>query len=128
MEVCRRVSAVSKALVLIVEDEPLLRLHAVALVEEFGFDTLQAGTADEAILLLETDARIRAVFTDIDLPGSMDGLRLARAVRDRWPPVELILTSGHFKITPADLPERGQFLSKPYSDEQLRHAFDAVHL
>ncbi|HEX4511654.1 MAG TPA: response regulator [Burkholderiaceae bacterium] len=109
----------SKPLVLVVEDEPLLRLHAVSLLEDAGFDTLQAGSADEAIALLEKDANIQIVFTDIDLPGGMDGMKLAAAVRDRWPPVELVLTSGHIKVRDADLPARGHFLSKPYDAERL---------
>ena len=71
---------------LIVEYEFLLRMHAVSLLEEAGFDTLEAGSADEAIALLESRKDIRIVFTDINLPGSMDGLRLAHAIRHRWPP------------------------------------------
>ncbi len=109
----------SKPLVLIVEDEPLLRIHAATLIEEAGFATLEAGSADEAIKFLETDARIQIVFTDIDLPGGMDGIRLAAAIRHRWPPIELVLTSGHVKVSDADLPERGHFFSKPYDAGQL---------
>ena len=111
--------------VLIVEDEPLLRLNAASMIEEAGFDTLEARSADEAIALLETDSRIGIVFADIDLPGSMDGLRLAVAVRDRWPPVELLLTSGHVVVNDDDLPDRGHFLPKPYSAAQLVHALQA---
>ena len=109
----------SKPLVLVVEDEPLLRLHAVTLIEEAGFETCEAGSADEAIALLESETRIRIVFSDIDLPGDMDGLRMAAAIRDRWPPVELILTSGHVVVNSADLPERGHFFSKPYDSAKL---------
>lgn len=82
----------SKPVVLIVEDEPLLRMHAASLIEDAGFGTLEARSAEEAISLLETRLDIQIVFTDIDLPGEMDGLRLAAAIRDRWPPVELVLT------------------------------------
>ena len=110
---------VSKPLVMIVEDEPLLRLHAVSLIEDAGFETVSAASADEAIALLETNGHIRIVFSDIDLPGGMDGMRLAAAIRDRWPPVELILTSGHIKVAHADLPARGHFFSKPYDAVQL---------
>jgi CheY-like chemotaxis protein len=109
----------SKALVLVVEDELLLRTHAVALIEEAGFDTLEAGSAKEAIALLETDERIRIVFTDINLPNGMDGLRLAAAIRERWPPVELVLTSGHLRVSAEDIPARGCFLPKPYNPQQL---------
>jgi len=115
----------SKPLVLVVEDEPLLRLHAVSLIEDAGFATCEAGSADEAIALLESDGRIRIVFSDIDLPGDMDGLRLAAAIRDRWPPVELILTSGHITVDPADLPERGHFFSKPYDAAKLVDTLNA---
>jgi CheY-like chemotaxis protein len=106
-------------LVLVVEDEFLLRMHAVSLLQEAGFDTLEAGSADEAITLLETRRDIRIVFTDINLPGSMDGLRLAHAIRHRWPPIELVLTSGHIRVGKEDMPERGLFLAKPYEATEL---------
>jgi CheY-like chemotaxis protein len=112
----------SQPVVLVVEDEPLLRLHAVALVEEQGFDAIEARSAEEALDLLIERPDICIVFTDIDLPGGMDGVRLAAAVRDRWPPVELILTSGHVNVRDEDLPERGHFLSKPYDSRQLARA------
>ncbi len=94
-------------------------MHAASIIEDAGFATLEAACADEAISLLEKNPLIRVVFTDIDMPGSMDGLRLAAAVRDRWPPVELILTSGQVKVSEADLPARGHFFSKPYDAGQL---------
>ena len=106
-------------LVLVVEDEFLLRMHAVSLLEEAGFDTLEAGSADEAIALLESRKDIRIVFTDINLPGSMDGLRLAHAIRHRWPPIELLLTSGHTRVGDDDMPDRGLFLGKPYDGGEL---------
>ena len=109
----------SVPLVLVVEDEPLLLMHAVSLLEEAGFDTLEAGNADEAIALLETRSDIRIVFTDINLPGSLDGLRLAHAIRHRWPPIELLLTSGHTPVADEDMPERGLFLAKPYDQDEL---------
>jgi CheY-like chemotaxis protein len=71
--------------ILVVEDELLLRLMAVDIVETAGFEALSAGTADEALAILEARADVRLVFTDVQMPGSMDGLRLAHAVRDRWP-------------------------------------------
>ncbi len=119
-------SVSSRPLVLVVEDEPLLRLHAVSLIEDAGFDTVQAGSAAEAIALLESNASIKIVFTDIDLPGDMDGLLLAAAIRHRWPPVELVLTSGHIKVGDADLPARGHFLSKPYDGERLIHTLESL--
>lgn len=105
--------------VLVVEDEPLLRMMAVDLVEEAGFVPLEAGDADTAIAILQERADIRIVFTDIDLPGTLDGLKLAAAIRDRWPPVEIILTSGHLKPPAADLPARSVFYPKPYSHDRV---------
>ena len=112
-------AAMARPVVLVVEDEFLLRTHAVEMIEEAGFDAVEAGNADEAIRLLETRKDIRIVFTDIEMPGSMDGLRLARAIRDRWPPVELILTSGRHKLDASEIPERGQFVPKPYGFDVL---------
>jgi CheY-like chemotaxis protein len=106
-------------LVLVVEDEFLLRMHAVSLLQEAGFDTLEAGSADEAITFLETRNDIRIVFTDINLPGSMDGLRLAHVIRHRWPPIELLLTSGHSRVRDEEIPDRGIFLAKPYDGGEL---------
>ena len=105
--------------VLVVEDEFFSRLHAVDLVEAAGYRAIEASNADEAIAILEARKDIRIVFTDIDMPGSMDGLKLARAIRDRWPPIELILTSGHFDVPESDIPERGLFFSKPYRDQEI---------
>jgi CheY-like chemotaxis protein len=107
------------SLVLIVDDDFLVRMHAVFLLEEAGFATLQAGSADEAIGLLEARKDIKVVFTDINMPGSMDGLRLAHAIRHRWPPVELVLTSGYARVRDEDMPERGLFLGKPYAPAEL---------
>ena len=118
----------AEPLVLVVEDEPLLRLNAVAMLEDAGYATLQAGSADTAIEQLEANDAIRAVFTDVDLPGGMNGIRLAAVIRDRWPPVGLIVTSGHVAVEDSELPERGQFLAKPYSYWQLTHAMETLHL
>ena len=109
----------SALLVLVVDDDFLLRLNAVFLLEEAGYDTLQAGSADEAIALLEVRSDIKVVVTDINMPGSMDGLALAHAVRHRWPPVELVLTSGYVRVLDEDMPERGLFLGKPYMPTEL---------
>jgi CheY-like chemotaxis protein len=106
-------------LVLVVEDEFLVRMNALSLLEEAGFGVLEAGSADEAIALLERRKDIRIVFTDINMPGSMDGLRLAHAIRNRWPPIELVLTSGQMRLRNEDIPERGLFLGKPYEPSEL---------
>ena len=104
-------------IILIVEDEPLLAMLAVDLVEEAGFEAIEARDADEAIVILETVSDIRLVMTDIDMPGSMDGLRLAMAVRNRWPPIEIIIVSGKQRPSPEQLPDRAIFFSKPYNPQ-----------
>ena len=81
--------------ILIVEDEFLLRLDSAETIENAGFEVIQAANADEAIAILTARPDIHVVFTDIQMPGSMDGLKLARFVRDRWPPIKIIATSGH---------------------------------
>jgi CheY-like chemotaxis protein len=108
-----------RPVVLIVEDELLLRMNAVEMIEAAGFEVVEAANADEAIEILESRRDITVVFTDIQMPGSMDGLKLARAVRGRWPPIKIIATSGHVDIGETDLPEGGRFLPKPYSPRQV---------
>jgi CheY-like chemotaxis protein len=107
------------AVVLVVEDDPLLRMNAVDMIEDAGFEALEAPDADAAICVLEARTDIRLIFTDIDMPGSMDGLALAHAVANRWPPVRIIATSGHFKVSETDLPDGGKFIPKPYRQHQL---------
>jgi DNA-binding NtrC family response regulator len=114
--------AMSRAVVLVVEDEPVLRLMAATAVEEAGFTAIEASNADEAVHILESRNDIRIVFTDIDMPGSMDGVKLAACVRDRWPPVDIILTSGHFRSKEVRVPERGLFFPKPYDPQAVSHA------
>jgi CheY-like chemotaxis protein len=83
-----------RPVVLAVEDEPLTLMLAVDMIRDAGFEPLWASNADEAIRILESRDDIRIVFTDINMPGSMDGLKLAQAVRGRWPLVKIIVTSG----------------------------------
>lgn len=105
--------------VLVVEDESLLRMDSAEMIEEAGFEVVQAGNADEAIVILRMRSDIRVVFTDIQMPGSMDGLKLARFVRDRWPPIKIVATSGLVAVGDGDLPDGGIFLPKPYRSEQV---------
>src|SRR6185437_5474881 len=113
------VAKVSKTLVLVVEDGPLIRWHAVEVVEQAGFEAVEASNADQAIDILQTRHDVKIVFTDIHMPGSMDGLTLAQAIRSRWPPIELILTSGRFNLREDELPDRGRFLPKPYNNNDI---------
>jgi CheY-like chemotaxis protein len=108
-----------RPVVLIVEDEFLLRMDAVDMIEAAGFDVVEAANADEAIAILENRLDITVVFTDIQMPGSMDGLKLAQAVRGRWPPIKIVATSGQISVSQRDLPEGGRFLPKPYSPNQI---------
>jgi len=100
--------------VLVVEDEPHLRLMAGDLVEDAGLQPLFAADADQAVRILESRDDIRIVFTDVRMPGSMDGIKLAAAVRDRWPPIRLIVVSGHLTLDPK-LPEGSRYFGKPYA-------------
>lgn len=99
---------------LVVEDEAMLLLDVVEQLQAEGYRVYEATNADAAIDLLEAHRDIRLIFTDIDMPGSMDGLKLAAAVRDRWPPVKIIVTSGHHIVDIADIPDGSVFFSKPY--------------
>jgi two-component system, response regulator PdtaR len=103
-----------KAVVLVVEDNPLIRMCAVDLVLAAGFEALEAGDADEAIDILEARADIHLVFTDVSMPGSMDGTKLAHYVRNRWPPVKLIVASGKAVVEESHLPAGARFFPKPY--------------
>lgn len=85
--------------VLVVEDETLLRMNIALSLEQEGFRVYEAENADQAIAVLEAHAEIGLMFTDIDMPGSMDGLKLATAVRNRWPPIKIIVTSGHREMS-----------------------------
>jgi CheY-like chemotaxis protein len=110
--------------VLIVEDEFLLRMDAVTMITAAGFAVIEAANADEAIEILEARRDITVVFTDVQMPGSMDGLKLARAVRGRWPPIKIVATSGLVDVGEKDLPEGGRFLAKPYHPHVLA---DVLH-
>lgn len=109
----------SKHRVLVVEDDVLVRMDCAEMLSKAGYQVLEAKDADQAIELLSKHSDISAIFTDIEMPGSMDGLKLALAVRDRWPPVKILATSGRPHFNQRDLPDGGRFFSKPYSHEQI---------
>jgi CheY-like chemotaxis protein len=113
------ISEAKRAVILVVEDDMLIRMDAAQMITRGEFDVIEAANADEAIAILETRSDIAVVFTDIQMPGSMDGLKLAAAVRDRWPPVKIVATSGHVTIGRDDLPDGGRFLPKPYSSAEI---------
>jgi two-component system, response regulator PdtaR len=115
----------SEPIVLVVDDEPFIRMQAVVIIEKAGYNVVEACNADEAIAILETLENVRVVVTDIEMPGSMDGIKLARAIRDRWPPVELIVTSG--RVAANELPPRAKFMPKPYAPDVLVRAIRTLH-
>ena len=100
------------AVVLVVEDEMLLRMRAIDMVEDAGFTSIEAVDADQAIAILESRSDIALLFTDIQMPGRMDGLGLAHAVHDRWPPIKIILVSGQLKLDQVGYSGRQPFLRK----------------
>jgi CheY-like chemotaxis protein len=105
--------------VLIVEDEMILRMRAVDIVEDAGFHPVEAVNADEAISILESRSDISLLFTDIQMPGSIDGLTLAHAVHSRWPAIKIILVSGQVKPSEAERPADSRFFGKPLGVEQI---------
>ncbi len=112
----------SRPVVLVVEDEPMIRLDAMDIVEASGCEPIAASNADEALDILAARADIRAVFTDVHMPGSMDGLELIRLLRERWPRVAALVASGKSSIAPDDLPRGVRFFAKPYRPCQLETA------
>jgi two-component sensor histidine kinase len=105
--------------VLVVEDEMLLRMRAVDIVEDAGFTPVEAVNADDALAILESRSDIKLLFTDIQMPGSMDDLKLAYAVHQRWPLIKIILVSGQLKLTDDDKPADSRFFGKPLDVKQM---------
>ena len=106
-----------RQIVLVVEDEPILRMTAVDMVEDAGFEAVEAADATQAVKILESRPDIRIVFTDIDMPRGMDGIKLAALIRDRWPPIDIIITSGHANAPDLTMPPRSLFFAKPYNEK-----------
>src|SRR5437867_3510401 len=117
--------AKSRHVVLIVEDEPLLRLTGADLLAEAGFEVLEARTADEALRILEATPDVRVVFSDVEMPGTLDGLGLARNICQRWPSIGILLTSGH-RIRAETIPHEGRFLAKPYDGQALVRRIEEI--
>ncbi len=105
--------------VLIVDDEDLVRMVGSDILQDGGFRVLEAANASQALQCLETVAEVRVLFTDVNMPGSPDGLGLAQLVHERWPRVKILVASGAVKPGPGDLPDEGLFLSKPYRADEL---------
>jgi two-component system, response regulator PdtaR len=100
--------------VLLVEDEPPVRMTAADELEEAGFQVLEAANADVALAVLEARSdEVQVLFTDVDMPGSMDGMALAEQVHQRWPHVLLLISSGYARPRSDEIPDHGQFIPKP---------------
>ena len=111
--------------VLIVEDEPLVRLTGADLLADAGFEVLEAGNADEALLILEATQEVRVEFSDVEMPGALDGLGLARNICRRWPSIGIVLTSGHH-IREEMIPGDGKFVAKPYDGQVLVRQIEEI--
>jgi two-component system, response regulator PdtaR len=109
----------SKPSVLVVEDEALVRMAIVDRLENEGFFVLEAANADDALEILVKNLDVRVVFTDVDMPGTMDGIKLAAAVRDRWPPIKIVVTSGYKHVPLDQIPSEVEFIAKPYNADKL---------
>lgn len=112
--------------VLVVEDEPIIRLGMVSSIEDAGYTVIEAASADEAIARLDRDSEVGVVVTDVDMPGSMDGIRLAHYVRNRWPPIQLLVISGKVGVLPGELPDGARFMSKPYQEPALLNIIETL--
>lgn len=110
--------------ILIVEDEAIIRFELVDFFEDEGYCVHEAGNADQAIAILAQHSSIRVVLTDIDMPGSMDGLRLAHYIRERYPPTLLLLVSGRVSLPQGALPTHSAFLSKPFDPARLMRTIE----
>jgi CheY-like chemotaxis protein len=108
-----------QAVVLVVEDEMMLRMRAVDMVEDAGYAPIEAVDAGEAVAILESRSDIALMFTDIQMPGSMDGLGLAHTVHKRWPPIKIIVVSGQLNLPDIDLPADSRFFGKPLEPAEM---------
>jgi len=108
-----------RIVILVVEDEPLVRLFLSDFLDEAGFKVFEAVNADEAMTILQARPDIQAIISDIEMPGSMNGLALARTVQERWPGVGVVITSGRAHPGPDDLSDKVAFLAKPYLPDTI---------
>jgi two-component system, response regulator PdtaR len=111
-----------RPLVLVVEDEALILLDALGIVADAGFVPIEAKSADEAIEILENRDDVQAIFTDVNISGCMDGLKLVHVIRKRWPPIRIIVTSGRVAVEESQLPSGGLFFKKPYQSSEIARA------
>lgn len=114
-----------QAVILVVEDEPLVRMIAVDVLIDNGMRVIEADCAEEALAVLRTGQHIDLLFTDINMPGDLDGIELATIAQCERPELKLIVTSGGRNLSVADVPDHGVFIAKPYATSALAHLVDA---
>jgi two-component system, response regulator PdtaR len=115
----KRRSILQSPVVLLVEDEPLVREFEIDVLQDAGFRVLEARSADEAFDMLRGRPDVRIVFTDVDMPGSLNGFEFARLVHQGWPEVGILVSSGKMAPRDGDLPEGAAFIAKPYRPDEL---------
>lgn len=112
---------------LIVEDEPILRIDAVDMLQDAGLVAIEAGNAWDALALLERHA-VDLLFTDVQMPGELDGFGLARQVRERWPRIAIVVCSAYRSPQPGELPDGAHFIAKPFSAQVVRKTIESLDL
>jgi len=115
-----------RATVLVVDDEAFVRMDLVDTLKAAGYRTREASCAAEAVEILEQDPQIRVVFTDIQMPGSMDGLALSHYVRERWPPTVIVICSGNRTPAQEELPSDANFMAKPFGRHEMSRILEKV--
>jgi two-component system, response regulator PdtaR len=121
-----KIARAHRPAILIVEDDPIIRWSGAETLMEAGFEVLEAGNAAEALRLLENHGAVRVLFTDVDMPGKMDGLELARIAAHRWPCIHIIVASGRREPQMRQMPDNGRFIPKPYMPEQIVRDIDEL--
>lgn len=116
----------NRIVVLVVEDEPLVRALAVDVLEEAGFEVIEAPTADYALIVLERRSDISVIFTDVEMPGRLNGFELARIVQDHHQRVRIIVGSGRVRPGTGDIAPHAVFLAKPYAADALVRAVQSM--
>jgi CheY-like chemotaxis protein len=119
-------TASSQIVILVVDDNGVLRMHAAELLKEAGYEVLEAADTEAAVGFLEARSDIKLLFTDVQLPAGRDGLSLAQQVTRQWPDVLLLITSGGPKIADESIPHDARFLTKPYSNREVLGHIDAM--
>jgi CheY-like chemotaxis protein len=115
-----------QTLVLVVEDEPFVRMIAAEGLEDAGFEVLEAASADDALEILDSRDDVGVLFTDVNMPGSVDGVGLAKLVHERWPELRIVITSGMDRPRAKDIPDEGRFVAKPYRPGDVAHVIEEL--